>query len=79
MLPSPRQARLTLFTSEYLPDLPGFARHFFRELFARLPRPAVLVLDNFHEAPASTPFRAVWGEAAAQIPEGVHLLIAANS
>lgn len=75
VLPSPRQARLPLFTSEYLPDLPGFARRFFRELFARLPRPATLVLDNFHEASAATSFRAVWGEAAAQIPEGVNLLV----
>jgi DNA-binding SARP family transcriptional activator len=62
-------------TPEYLPDPPGFARRFFRELFARLPRPATLVLDNFHEASAATSFRAVWGEAAAQIPEGVNLLV----
>ncbi|MDS4042021.1 MAG: BTAD domain-containing putative transcriptional regulator [Candidatus Competibacter sp.] len=75
VLPSPHQARLTLFTSEYLPDLPGFARRFFRELFARLPRPATLVLDNFHEASESTPFRVVWREAMAQIPEGVNLLV----
>jgi hypothetical protein len=74
-LPSPRQARLPLFTPEYLPDLPGFVRRFFRQLFARLPRPAALVLDNFHEASKGVPFRAVWREAAAQIPEGFHLLI----
>jgi len=74
-LPSPRQARLPLFTPEYLPDLPGFARRFCRELFARLPRPATLVLDNFHEAAAATSFRAIWGEAATQIPEGVNLLV----
>ncbi|MDG4549905.1 MAG: BTAD domain-containing putative transcriptional regulator [Candidatus Contendobacter sp.] len=74
-LPSSRQARLPLFTPEYLPDLPGFARRFFRELFARLPRPAALVLDNFHEAAAATPFLAVWREAAAQIPESVNLLM----
>lgn len=74
-LPSSFQARLPVFTPEYLPDLPGFARRFFRELFARLPRPATLVLDNFHEASESTPFRVVWREAMAQIPEGVNLLV----
>jgi len=74
-LPASRRVRLPLFTPEYLPDLPGFARRFFRELFARLPRPAALVLDNFHEAAAATSFRAVWGEAADQIPEGVNLLV----
>ncbi|MDS4030472.1 MAG: hypothetical protein RKO66_10415 [Candidatus Contendobacter sp.] len=74
-LPSPRQARLPLLTPEYLPDLSGFARRFFRELFARLPRPAALVLDNFHEASAATSFRVIWHEAAAQIPEGANLLV----
>lgn len=74
-LPSSRRARLPLFTPEYLPDLPGFARRFFRELFARLPRPAALVLDNFHEASTSMSFLTVWREAAAQIPEGVNLLV----
>lgn len=74
-VPSSGQVRLPLFAPEYPPDPPGFARRFFRELFARLPRPAMLVLDNFHEVPEETPFRAIWREAATQIPEGVNLLI----
>ena len=74
-LPTSRHTRPPLFTPEYPPDLAGFARTFFRELFARLPQPAFLVLDNFHEALEGTPFRIVWREAAAQIPEGVNLLI----
>ncbi len=41
---------LPLLTPEHLADVPGFARRFFRELFARLGESAVLVLDNFQEA-----------------------------
>ncbi len=74
-VPSSGQVRLPLFAPEYPSDLSGFARRFFRELFARLPRPAMLVLDNFHEVAEETPFRAIWREAATQIPEGVNLLI----
>jgi ATP/maltotriose-dependent transcriptional regulator MalT/DNA-binding SARP family transcriptional activator len=74
-IPPSRQACLPLFMPEYLPDLPGFARRFFRELCARLPRPAALVLDNFHEASEAASFRAIWREAADQIPEGVNLLV----
>src|SRR4029453_4443322 len=42
---------LPLLTPEYLPDLAGFSRRFFRELFSRLPRPAGLVLDNCTDVP----------------------------
>lgn len=35
-----RRTPLPLLTSEYLPDLPGFARHWFRDLFTRLPGPS---------------------------------------
>ncbi|MCP5307505.1 MAG: hypothetical protein H6953_19015 [Chromatiaceae bacterium] len=73
-LPASRRARLPLFTPEYLPDLPGFARRFFRELFARLPRPAMLILDNFHEVSEEMPFRVIWREAAMQIPQHINLL-----
>lgn len=47
----PRKLRpLPLFSPEHLPDVPGFSRRFFRDLFARLEAPALLVLDNFQEA-----------------------------
>jgi ATP/maltotriose-dependent transcriptional regulator MalT len=44
-----RRSRLPLLTPEYLADLPGFARRYFRELFARFPESSALVLDNFQE------------------------------
>src|SRR5262249_6089350 len=41
--------RLPLLTPEYLSDLEGFGRRFFRNMFARLPAGTLLVFDNYHE------------------------------
>jgi ATP/maltotriose-dependent transcriptional regulator MalT len=38
---------LPLLAPEYLPDLAGFSRRFFRELFSQLHSPFALVLDDF--------------------------------
>jgi ATP/maltotriose-dependent transcriptional regulator MalT len=46
----PSKKPLPLLTPEYSPDLPGFTRRYFRELFLRLPDDGVVVLDNFHAA-----------------------------
>src|SRR5215510_12799443 len=40
---------MPLLTPEYLPDLEGFARKFFRELYARLGPSSVVVFDNHQE------------------------------
>jgi LuxR family transcriptional regulator, maltose regulon positive regulatory protein len=40
---------LPLLAPEYLPDLQGFTRRYFRELFSRLHAPFALVLDNFQD------------------------------
>jgi hypothetical protein len=45
---------LPLLTEETLPDLLGFGRRYARELYARLPEGATIVLDNVQEAPASS-------------------------
>jgi LuxR family maltose regulon positive regulatory protein len=57
--PPPRGRRTTplpALTPEYLADLPGFSRRYFRALFARLPPTACVVFDNCHEAPLAGPF-----------------------
>lgn len=41
---------LPLLTPEYLADVPGFARRWFREAFQRLPQGSSLVLDDFQDA-----------------------------
>jgi hypothetical protein len=43
---SAREVDLPLLTPEYLPDVQGFARRYFRNLFALLPPQSVIVLDN---------------------------------
>ncbi|MFN0316418.1 MAG: BTAD domain-containing putative transcriptional regulator [Burkholderiales bacterium] len=65
---------LPLLTEESLPDLAGFGRRYARELFARLPEGATIVLDNVQEAPAESALvklLEVWAE---EIPEGINLL-----
>ena len=54
-----RSKPLPLLTPEYLADLSGFSRRFFRELYARLPRPAVLVLDDSQEVSGESAFHAL--------------------
>jgi len=70
---TPRQ--LPLLTPEYLRDLPGFARRFFRELFACLGPEAVLVLDNFQEVPEESAFHRVMAEGMEQVPPGCGIVV----
>jgi LuxR family transcriptional regulator, maltose regulon positive regulatory protein len=66
---------LPLLTPEYLQDLPGFARRFFRDLFECLGHDAALVLDNFQEVPEESAFHRVVAEGMAQIPAGVNAVV----
>ena len=43
---------LPLLTPEYLPGMPEFTRRFFEAVCSRLPSSAVIVLDNYQDAPA---------------------------
>ena len=62
------QRLLPLLTAEYLSDVPGFSRRFFRELFSRLPTGATLVLDNCHEVEPDRRFHQVVAEAVEEVP-----------
>jgi ATP/maltotriose-dependent transcriptional regulator MalT/DNA-binding SARP family transcriptional activator len=66
---------LPLLTPEYLQDLPGFARRFFRDLFATLGPDAVLVLDNFQEVGEASAFHRIMAEGMAQVPEGINVVV----
>ena len=70
---------LQLLTPEYLKDLPGFSRRFFRQFYTRLARPAVLVLDNFQDAPEDSPFVAIVREALSEIPPEVNVILCSRS
>ncbi len=67
-------ASLPLFTSEPQQDLARFARGFFRDLFSVLPHPCAIVLDNFHEAPATPAQRAALAQGLEEIPDGVTVI-----
>ena len=70
---------LQLLTPEYLQDLAGFSRRFFRQVYACLTQPAVVVFDNFQDVPDGSPFGAIVREALAEIPNGINVLLCSRS
>ena len=70
---------LQLLTPEYLKDLPGFSRRFFRQFYARLKTPCVVVFDNFQDASEDSPFVAIVREALSEIPDGVNVILCSRS
>ncbi|HTT36933.1 MAG TPA: hypothetical protein VMH32_04600 [Burkholderiales bacterium] len=70
---------LPVLAPEYLPDLEGFSRRFFRELFRRLPETAALVLDNYQEVAVEGALHQVIEAAASEIPEGHNLIVVSRS
>lgn len=74
-----RRIALPLLTPEYLPDLAGFARRFFRTLFERLPAGGRLVFDNYHELDGVPAFHDIMREALSEIPAGFKVLVASRS
>ena len=71
---APEQSPLPLLTHEYLPDLAGFARRWFRQFFSRLTSPSLLVFDNYQEASESQ-LDAVLSSAVADITEGLTVVV----
>jgi LuxR family transcriptional regulator, maltose regulon positive regulatory protein len=77
---APRERKpLPLLSPEYLSDLPGFARRFFRELFARLPTPAVLVLDNYQEVATDSALHHIMQDALGEIREGINVIVISHA
>lgn len=70
---------LELFTPEYRADLAGFARRFFRGWYARFEPPAVVVFDNFQDAPEDSGFVTVMREALSEIPDGVTVILCSRA
>lgn len=66
---------LPLLTPEYLSDLPGFTRSFFRKLFSTVSEPTILVLDNYQEIIADSVFHTVIDVVISELPN-THSLIA---
>lgn len=70
---------LPLLTPEHLADVPGFARRYFRELFARLSVPAVVVLDNFQEAGGAPVFHEIVRVAIENAPSGIVVVLVSRT
>jgi pentatricopeptide repeat protein len=74
-----RRGAMPLLTPEYLPDLEGFARKFFRELYARLDASSVVVFDNHQEVNSSSSFHAVIAYAALEAPPGARVMVLSHA
>jgi LuxR family maltose regulon positive regulatory protein len=70
---------LPLLTPEYLHDIPGFARRYFRQLFAVLPRNSVVVLDNYQDLLDADVVNEVLRNAIGELPEGSNIIIIGRS
>jgi LuxR family transcriptional regulator, maltose regulon positive regulatory protein len=73
---APRQrSPLPHLTPEYLQGLPTFTRRFFENLYSRLKPPAVLVLDNYQEVPADSPFHEMLTVGVEAAPPGYKVIV----
>ncbi len=68
------QRPLPALTPEYLQDVEGFSRRFFRELFSRMPEDATLVLDNLQDVAPEQEFHQVIAQAVEEVPVGMTLI-----
>lgn len=69
------QRPLPLLTPEYLSDIPGFARRWFREAFLQLPSGTVLVLDNFQDAGDGVTLHLALVAAFEELPPGANVIV----
>ena len=69
-----RLSALPRFGPEYASDLATFTRRFLRAFFALFPPRSVLVIDNFHEAPATAAWRHAFSEGLRELPAGLNLV-----
>lgn len=77
---APRVRRpLPLMKPEYWPTLPAFARRYFRELWARLPTRAVVVLDDYHEVPEASRLHEVVRDGIDELPAGFRLVVVSRA
>lgn len=66
--------KLPALTPEFMADVPGFTRRFFRELWSKVPSPGVLVLDNYQEVPANALLHQILPVALSEFPAATSLI-----
>src|SRR3954463_14405489 len=74
-----RQKPLPILKPEYLSDIRGFARRFFRDLFASLPHGSTLVFDDYQELPADHALHALMVDAINETPPPINVIIVSRS
>ncbi len=67
--------KLPLLTPEYQLGVPEFSRNYFIEVFQRLSKPALLVLDNFQDAGSESALYKMLTSAFEEIPKGVNIIV----
>jgi ATP/maltotriose-dependent transcriptional regulator MalT/DNA-binding SARP family transcriptional activator len=72
---APGAPSLPALTPEYLGGLDAFARRFWRELYARLSAPCVLVVDDCHQIGRDSPAQRLLCVALAEVPPGSALVL----
>jgi len=62
-------------TPEYLQGLPTFTRRFFESLYAQLKPPALLILDNYQDAPLDSLFHETVALGIEALPERMNVIV----
>jgi ATP/maltotriose-dependent transcriptional regulator MalT/DNA-binding SARP family transcriptional activator len=68
-------AALPRYAPESAGDLAAFTRRFLRAFFALFKPGSVLVVDNFHEAPAAPEWRLAFAEGLRELPANLNMMI----
>ena len=71
----PAAPPLPSLTPAYFGDLGTFARRFLRDLYARLPEPFVLVVDDAHQIAADSPAQRLLVAALSEVPPGSAVIL----
>ncbi len=69
-----KRVTLPLLTPEFLGDVQAFTRRFFRELWSKVPSPAVLVLDNYQNIASSAMLHQILPVALSEFPVDTTLM-----
>ena len=66
---------LPLFTLEYQQGLLAFARNYFEQLYQRLKKPSLMVLDNYQEIAYAVDFSTILKTSLTNVPEGINVIV----
>ncbi len=66
---------LPMLSAPYLSNLTAYAKIYFRGFFSVLPRPSVIVIDNYQDVPAESKIHEVIESAIGELPEGIKFVI----